>query len=101
MISSSESSEARCGKSSGSTGPLAVEISHQKFVVSVGAEISRGHRIDAGAAAAFHVRRVPQDRDLVIFAFDRQIASSLLKQRPRPRPRGGNDDWETQSFRGR
>ena len=71
---------------------LAVEISDQKFVVRVGAEISGGDRIDAGATAALHVRSVFEDCNLVILGFDGQIDPDVLEKRPRPWAGGGDYD---------
>jgi hypothetical protein len=58
---------------------LAVEISNQKLVVSIRAEVGGADRVDAGATAAPHVERVSQDRDLVIFGLNRQIDPDPLK----------------------
>ena len=61
--------------------PLPVEIADQKFVMRIGAKIGCRHRIDAGAASALHPRRIPQNGDLVIFAFDRKSYPTCCKQR--------------------
>src|ERR1700694_67790 len=84
MISSSPSSEARCGKIVRIRTALAVEVSHQNFVMSIRPKIGCADRVDAGATAALHVRSVFQNCDLVILGIDRDVQSDLLEQRPCP-----------------
>ncbi len=71
---------------------LAVEVSHQKFVLSIGAKISRADRVNTSATTALHVRSIFQDGYLVILGFDGKIETGFLKQGTGPGSGSRNHD---------
>ena len=51
------------------------------------------HGINTRTTSALHVGSVAENRHLVVLAFDRQVVSSFLQQRTRPRTGRSNDHW--------